>query len=254
MQTLSATAAQLGSGVAVTERRMPVAEIKAVSDALAGASTALAQREAERDKAMDDLRRLSGSLERMVADRTQELVEEMGKREKAEDALRQVQKMEAIGQLTGGIAHDFNNMLAVVLGNLDLAKRRLAKGVTQIDQYLTGAQEGGRRAAALTQRLLAFARQQPLSPEAVDSNKLISGMSELLHRTLGEAFKIETVLAAGLWRIHADSNQLENAILNLAVNARDAMLEGGSSPSKPPTRISTITMRRATRASRPGST
>ena len=227
MQTLTATAAQLGRGEPLPARRMPVAEINAVGDALAGASSALTQRERERDKAIEELRRLSGSLERMVAERTHELVEEMSKREKAEDTLRQVQKMEAIGQLTGGIAHDFNNMLAVVLGNLDLAKRRLAKGVTQIDQYLTGAQEGGRRAAALTQRLLAFARQQPLSPEPVDANKLIAGMSELLHRTLGEAFKIETVLAGGLWRIHADSNQLENAVLNLAVNARDAMPGGG---------------------------
>jgi CheY-like chemotaxis protein len=118
-------------------------------------------------------------------------------------------------------------MLAVVLGNLDLAKRRLAKGVTNIDQYLTGAQEGGKRAAALTQRLLAFARQQPLAPEPVDTNKLVGGMSELLHRTLGEPVRIETVLTSRLWRIHADPNQLENAILNLAVNARDAMPEGG---------------------------
>jgi signal transduction histidine kinase len=176
---------------------------------------------------MEELKRLSESLERMVSERTHELVDEMGKREQAEDALRQVQKMEAIGQLTGGIAHDFNNMLAIVLGNLDLAKRRLAKGVTDVDQYLSGAQEGGKRAAALTQRLLAFARQQPLAPEPVDANRLVGGMSELLHRTLGEPVVIETVLTSGLWRVHADPNQLENAILNLAVNARDAMPEGG---------------------------
>jgi CheY-like chemotaxis protein len=99
--------------------------------------------------------------------------------------------------------------------------------VTNIDQYLTGAQEGGKRAAALTQRLLAFSRQQPLAPEAVDANKLVAGMSEMLRRTLGEAIRIETVLAGGLWRIHADPNELENALLNLAVNARDAMPEGG---------------------------
>ena len=151
----------------------------------------------------------------------------MARRERAEETLRQAQKMDAIGNLTGGIAHDFNNMLAIVLGNLDLAQRRLAKGVTNIDRYLTGAQEGGRRAAALTQRLLAFARQQPLVPEAVDANKLVAGMSEMLRRTLGEAVRIETVLAGGLWRIHADPNELENALLNLAVNARDAMPEGG---------------------------
>ena len=227
MHMLAAEAAQLGRGEHVVAGRLPVAEANQVGEAIAAASVELTERERERDKAIDELRRLSGSLEKMVAERTHELVEEMGKREQAEDTLRQVQKMEAIGQLTGGIAHDFNNMLAVVLGNLDLAKRRLSKGVTNIEQYLTGAQEGGRRAAALTQRLLAFARQQPLTPEPLDPNKLVSGMSELLHRTLGETFKIETVLAGGLWRIHADPNQLENAILNLAVNARDAMPEGG---------------------------
>jgi signal transduction histidine kinase/CheY-like chemotaxis protein len=227
MRSLATEAGRLGHGEPVAVRRLPVSEINDIGKSIAQASAALMQRERERDKAMDELRRLSESLERIVSERTHELVEEMGKREHAEDALRQVQKMEAIGQLTGGIAHDFNNMLAVVLGNLDLARRRLAKGVTNIDQYLTGAQEGGKRAAALTQRLLAFARQQPLAPESVDANRLVGGMSELLHRTLGEPVRIETVLTSGLWRVHADANQLENAILNLAVNARDAMPEGG---------------------------
>jgi signal transduction histidine kinase/CheY-like chemotaxis protein len=227
MRSLATEAGQLGRGEPVAVRRLPVSEFNDIGKSLAQASAALMQRERERDKAMDELRRLSESLEKIVSERTHELVDEMGKREQAEDALRQVQKMEAIGQLTGGIAHDFNNMLAVVLGNLDLAKRRLAKGVTNIDQYLTGAQEGGKRAAALTQRLLAFARQQPLAPEPVDANRLVGGMSELLHRTLGEPVRIETVLTSGLWRVHADANQLENAILNLAVNARDAMPGGG---------------------------
>ena len=202
-------------------------EVNDVGNAIAAASIDLAQRESERDKAIGDLRRLSDSLERMVSDRTHELVDEMARRERAEETLRQAQKMDAIGKLTGGIAHDFNNMLAIVLGNLDLARRRLSKGVTDIERYLAGAQEGGKRAAALTQRLLAFSRQQPLVPEAVDPNKLVSGMSEMLRRTLGEAIRIETVLAGGLWRIHADPNELENALLNLAVNARDAMPEGG---------------------------
>ena len=227
MHALSREAAQLGRGEQVAARTLPVAEMNQIGRAIAAASIALTERERERDKAIADLRRLSDSLEKLVSDRTHELVEEMAKREQAEDTLRQAQKMEAIGQLTGGIAHDFNNMLAVVLGNLDLAKRRLAKGVTAIDRYLSGAQEGGRRAAALTQRLLAFARQQPLAPEPIDANKLVSGMSEMLHRTLGETIRIETVLAAGLWRVHADPNQLENTILNLAVNGRDAMAEGG---------------------------
>jgi signal transduction histidine kinase/ActR/RegA family two-component response regulator len=227
MRILSAEAGQLGRGEQVAARTLPVAEMDEIGRAIAAASIELTERESERDKAIADLRRLSGSLEKMVSDRTHELVEEMAKREQAEDTLRQAQKMEAIGQLTGGIAHDFNNMLAVVLGNLDLAKRRLARGVTAIDQYLNGAQEGARRAAALTQRLLAFARQQPLAPEPIDANKLVAGMSEMLHRTLGETIRIETVLAAGLWRVHADPNQLENTILNLAVNGRDAMPEGG---------------------------
>jgi signal transduction histidine kinase len=227
MRSLATEAGRLGRGEPVAANRLPISEINDVGKSIAQAAVELMRRERERDKAMDELRRLSESLERMVSERTHELVDEMGKREQAEDALRQVQKMEAIGQLTGGIAHDFNNMLAVVLGNIDLARRRLAKGVTNIDQYLTGAQEGGKRAAALTQRLLAFARQQPLAPEPVDANKLVGGMSELLHRTLGEPVRIETVLSSGLWRVHADPNQLENAILNLAVNARDAMAEGG---------------------------
>jgi signal transduction histidine kinase/CheY-like chemotaxis protein len=227
MRVLSAEAAQLGRGERVAARTLPVSEINEVGNAISTASVALAQREGERDKAIADLQRLSDSLEKMVSDRTHELVDEMSRRERAEETLRQAQKMDAIGKLTGGIAHDFNNMLAVVLGNLELAKRRLAKGVTNIGHYLIGAEEGGKRAAALTQRLLAFSRQQPLAPEAVDANKLVSGMSEMLRRTLGEAIRIETVLAGGLWRIHADPNELENALLNLAVNARDAMPEGG---------------------------
>jgi signal transduction histidine kinase/CheY-like chemotaxis protein len=227
MHVLAAEAARLGRGEQVAARTLHVAEIDEIGRAIAAASGDLTQRERERDKAIGDLRRLSGSLEKMVSDRTHELVDEMTKREQAEETLRQAQKMEAIGQLTGGIAHDFNNMLAIVLGNLDLAKRRLSRGTAVIEQHLNGAQEGARRAAALTQRLLAFARQQPLAPEPVDVNKLVSGMSDMLHRTLGEAIRIETVLAAGLWRIHADPNQLENAVLNLSVNARDAMADGG---------------------------
>jgi CheY-like chemotaxis protein len=135
--------------------------------------------------------------------------------------------MEAIGQLTGGIAHDFNNMLAIIMGSLDLAARRLERGDTKIERHLANAQDGAKRAASLTQRLLAFARQQPLAPEAVDANKLVAGMSDLLRRSLGETIQLETVLAGGLWRTNVDANQLESAILNLTVNARDAMPEGG---------------------------
>ena len=144
-----------------------------------------------------------------------------------EEALRQSQKMEAVGQLTGGIAHDFNNMLAVVIGSLDLLGRRTGTGDARASRYIEAAKDGARRASTLTQRLLAFSRQQPLKPEPLDVNKLVGGMSDLIRGSMGGDIRLETVLAAGVWRIHADPNQLENAVLNLAVNARDAMLGGG---------------------------
>ena len=159
-------------------------------------------------------------LEREVLERTAKLME-------AESRLRQAQKMEAVGQLTGGIAHDFNNMLAVIISGLNLLQRRLARGDTDVTAYVDGALDGARRAAALTQRLLAFARQQPLAPEPVDTNALVIGMTDLLIHALGERVAVETVRGAGLWRANVDPNQLESAIVNLAVNARDAMPDGG---------------------------
>ena len=174
----------------------------------------------ERARAEADLRELNASLERRVEERTAEL-------QLAEAALRQSQKMEAVGQLTGGIAHDFNNMLAVVIGSLDLLRRRMGEGDARARRYVDAAADGARRAATLTQRLLAFSRQQPLQPEPVNLNKLVAGMSDLLRRSLGGDVRLETVLAGGLWRAHVDPNQLENVILNLAVNGRDAMPEGG---------------------------
>ncbi len=152
---------------------------------------------------------------------------EIDAREIAEGQVRQMQKMESIGQLTGGIAHDFNNMLAIVIGSLDLAKRRIEADPDRAGKCIDNAREGAERAAALTARLLAFSRQQPLAPVALDANRLVGGMSELLRRTLGEQVAVETVLAGGLWRTYSDPGQLENAILNLAVNARDAMADGG---------------------------
>jgi PAS domain S-box-containing protein len=146
---------------------------------------------------------------------------------RAEEQLRQAQKMEAVGQLTGGIAHDFNNMLAVVIGSLDLLGRRIGADDARAKRYVDAATDGARRAALLTQRLLAFSRQQPLRPEAIDVNKLVTGMSDLIRGSLGSDIRFETVLAGGGWRTHADPNQLENVLLNLAVNARDAMPEGG---------------------------
>ena len=169
-------------------------------------------------------------LEFAVRDRTQELWEanqalkaEAAEREAAEAQLRQVQKMEAVGQLTGGIAHDFNNMLAVVVGGIDLALRRLNGPRREVMMHLNNAMEGATRAAALTRRLLSFARSEPLLPERVDSNELIEGMSDLLDRTLGEQIQIDVELAPSTWPIYVDPHQLENAIVNLAVNARDAM-------------------------------
>lgn len=159
--------------------------------------------------------------------RNASLLEQIDAREKVEAALRQSQKMEAVGQLTGGIAHDFNNMLAVIIGALELLKRRSARGEANVIELADAALDGAQRAAALTQRLLAFSRQQALRPEPLEVNKLVSGLSDLLRRTLGENIRIETVLGAGVWRTSADPHQLENAILNLAVNSRDAMPNGG---------------------------
>jgi signal transduction histidine kinase/ActR/RegA family two-component response regulator len=152
---------------------------------------------------------------------------EAANREAAETQVRQLQKMEALGQLTGGIAHDFNNMLAVVLGSLDMAKRRLVSDPPRAVGYIDNAIEGAQRATQLTGRLLAFSRQQPLAPLAMDVNKLVGGVSEMLRRTIGEHLRVETVLAGGLWRSFVDPGQLENAILNLCVNGRDAMPDGG---------------------------
>ncbi|MDP9065040.1 MAG: PAS domain-containing protein [Pseudomonadota bacterium] len=169
---------------------------------------------------LEAVQQANTELERRVSERTQEL-------ESAHETLRQSQKMESLGQLTGGIAHDFNNMLAVILGSLSLLGRRLDSGDGRAQRYVHAATEGARRAAVLTQRLLAFARQQPLRPEPVDPNQLVGNMSELLRHSLGEALRLETVLAPELWPINVDPNQLENAIVNLAVNARDALGEGG---------------------------
>lgn len=155
------------------------------------------------------------------------LVGEIEHREETEAQLRQVQKMKAIGHLTGGIAHDFNNMLGVIGAALNLIQRHIKKGDYGIERLLEAANEANARAASLTGRLLAFARKQPLSPQAVDANKMIVRMSDLLRSTLGEHIRIESVAAAGLWTTNADLHQLENAILNVAINARDAMPDGG---------------------------
>ncbi|MGI4719514.1 MAG: PAS domain S-box protein [Janthinobacterium lividum] len=180
----------------------------------------------QRHRAELALRDMNETLERRVA-------EGVAERVRIEDALRQAQKMEAVGQLTGGIAHDFNNMLAIVNSALELLGRRLASGAARADaderalHYVGMARGGVRRAAELTQRLLAFSRQQALKPTALSANRLVDSMSELLTHSLEANIRLETVLDGELWTTWADANQLENAILNLAVNARDAMPGGG---------------------------
>ena len=174
---------------------------------------------------------LSGALIRELRQRTEALAEETRVRKDAQAILAQTQKMESIGQLAGGIAHDFNNLMTVVIGNLDSAERRLARGgpadASSIGRPIAAAMQGARRAASLTQRLLAFSRQQVLSPQQVDLNRLVASLSEMLTRTVGETIAVETILGSGLWPTFVDVSQLENAIVNLVVNARDAMPHGG---------------------------
>ena len=155
------------------------------------------------------------------------LKDEVAARAASEERVRHLQKMQAIGQLTGGIAHDFNNMLAVVMSGIEMALRRLKTRPDEAETFLGASQEAAMRAASLTARLLAFSRNQPLAPRPVDMNALIAGMSDMVTRTLTEAVSVETIRAAGLWRCYADAGEVENAILNLAVNARDAMPDGG---------------------------
>src|SRR5712691_8577708 len=155
------------------------------------------------------------------------LHDEVAQRELAENALRQSQKMEAIGRLTGGIAHDFNNLLTAILGNVDLAVLRLGNANERVQRNLASAREASQRAVTLVNRLLSYSRLHPLEVKAVDVNRLVQGMSELLRRAIGEPISVETAFAGGLWKTTVDPNQLESAILNLAVNAKDAMPDGG---------------------------
>jgi signal transduction histidine kinase len=199
--------------------RLPAAIERALAEsqersARLRAQQALLEREAQ-------LREMNETLEAKVKERTQELMQ-------MEATLRQSQKMEAVGQLTGGIAHDFNNLLAAITGSLELIERRLAQGrSTGLERYLGAARDAARRAAALTQRLLAFSRRQTLDPHIIDANKLIAGMEDLIRRSVGPDVSVEVVGAGGLWNTRVDVSQLENSLLNLCINARDAMLPDG---------------------------
>jgi PAS domain S-box-containing protein len=183
----------------------------------------LAQLAAERTA----LAELTATLEQRVEQRTADLMKEVAAREKAQEQLRQAQKMETIGQLTGGVAHDFNNLLMAVMGNLDLLRKRIPDD-PRLHRLIDGAVQGAERGASLTQRLLAFARQQDLRAVAVDLRALIEGMGDLLERSLGPRVVVRLDIPGALPPARIDANQLELAILNLAINARDAMADGGS--------------------------
>ncbi|RYY82512.1 MAG: response regulator, partial [Comamonadaceae bacterium] len=175
----------------------------------------------QRRTAEQALQALASTLETKVSERTRELME-------VEAALRQAQKMEAVGQLTGGLAHDFNNLLAGISGSLELLKIRGAQGrYEDLERYIGIAQSSTKRAAALTHRLLAFSRRQTLEPKPVDLNRLVAGMEELIQRTVGPAIAVEVVGSRSLWGTKADPGQIENSLLNLCINARDAMPDGG---------------------------
>jgi signal transduction histidine kinase len=188
-------------------------------------------------QAEQSLRRANEGLEQKVLERTRELEDANAQltaaaldRAKAEEIIRHTQKLDVLGQLTGGIAHDFNNLLMIILGNLETTKRQFARGEPdrkRIDQSIENAVHGARRAAALTQQLLAFSRRQPLAAATTGVDPLVAGLSDVLRRTLGEQVTVEVALSADRWTTYVDRNLLESALLNLAINARDAMPNGG---------------------------
>jgi signal transduction histidine kinase/CheY-like chemotaxis protein len=181
-----------------------------------------------RKRAEKELQSLNETLEARIAAALDERTREQKRLRETEEALRQSQKMEAVGQLTGGIAHDFNNLLTGIMGSLELLQVRLNQGrLGEVDRYVTAAQGAAKRAAALTHRLLAFSRRQTLDPKPTDLNRLVNGMEELIRRTVGPQIALEVVTAGGLWSSLIDPSQLESALLNLCINARDAMPSGG---------------------------
>jgi signal transduction histidine kinase len=178
----------------------------------------------------EDLRRLNEELIQQISERNAALAAlqaEKAERLKTEEMLRQSQKMEAVGQLTGGIAHDFNNLLTVIVGHLERLEREFRDNPA-VYRSIKGAIDGASRGAVLTQKLLAFGRRQPLTPMRLNANLLIDSMSDLIRRAVGERVNVQVTLDPALWPVEVDSNQLENALLNLAVNARDAMPDGGT--------------------------
>jgi signal transduction histidine kinase len=207
-------------------------QARVVAAVLDDARARLAQQSSQLQVALGAASRSNEELQALTATLEARVASEIAERLSAEEQLRQAQKMEAIGQLTGGVAHDFNNLLTVILGGLEQIDRQLAKLpqdpiLARVRRSRDMAEQAGQRAATLTARLLAFARRQALDPKPLDANRLVSGLADLLARTLGEQVQLEVVSTPGLWTAHADPSQLENALLNLAVNARDAMPNGG---------------------------
>lgn len=229
---LRAEAKQLASRGLVAAARDATERATNLAAALDRARTEVGKKADELGQALQKADDLNEELKKLNETLEQRVSEEIRERLNAESALRQAQKMEAIGQLTGGVAHDFNNLLTVILGGLDTIRREIEKApgdmnIARIRRMQAMAFKGAERAATLTSRLLAFARRQPLAPKPVDLNKLIAGLNDLLQRTLGETIALEVVSSGGLWVAHADPAELESALMNLAINARDAMPRGG---------------------------
>lgn len=229
---LEAEAAQLASKGIVRAAREATERATNLAGALDRARAEVGNKAVELSAALDQADHLNRELSRLNQTLEQRVADEIRERMQVEEALRQAQKMEAIGQLTGGVAHDFNNLLTIIMGSLDSIRRQLDDPAKELDvarlRRLQGmAFHGAERAATLTSRLLAFARRQPLKPEPLDVNKLATGLTDLLQRSLGERIELETVSAAGLWLAKADRAELESALVNVAINARDAMPDGG---------------------------
>ncbi len=238
----SALLARIGKELAATGAADPMAEVRLQNQELLQSLAALKAKQEEADRLnvelestnrgvvalyaeLDEKAAQLAALNTGLEDRVAAAVAEC---QQVNDTLRQSQKMEAVGQLTGGIAHDFNNLLQIVTGNLEMIARRLPGDDERLQRATASAMSGAQRAATLTQRLLAFSRRQPLAPKPLDVNRLADGLSDLMRRTLGETIRITMSLAGDLWLVEADANQLENALINLAVNARDAMPGGGA--------------------------
>jgi signal transduction histidine kinase len=232
LRKVATAAEQVPMGRCEAPQTTWVLEIDQITTALVASARMILQRTEQRDQADWVMRQTADELQHVNETLEERIATEIADKQRAEAALRQAQKMEAIGQLTGGVAHDFNNLLQVISGNLEALRARIAEEEetaqgNQLCKYTDAAMGAAERGASLTQRLLAFSRQQPLAPEDSDPNVLVGGMSALIQGTIGGTIAIETVLADEIWRVSVDTNQLESVILNLAVNARDAMPDGG---------------------------